>query len=434
MGPTISSNNHPSCDAVDLSERLVLPSSISPAAAASSFRFLRSRSNLPWGAEPWRSWCTRRTTISRAKRKCSKRWRQRSKKQREQWSWRIREQRSAVAPHRLPRAGRNRSTGRKYKHWSPPPCLSTPLFATELTTADEEASHQDTKMAATSLESPAPNNSGLETASSSPEHTGVTEHSQESIATAATQLCRLLGEVCASLAPQVQSFPGAKPGNPLPPGLEALASVILTACQGMDASLQHLYPPPTLVKMPAVSTSTRRAAVASRQLAPGRVAGSPGPHNPRQPVATTGTSWALVVSGKAKRNGHRTVTSTTDSSHNWTPSDSHGAQQPNGSLDAHGPDSPAQTSTLLGRAKATTIRPQSVPVVTSNAGPLRRHQANNSAGGCGRCSRLSGSQPSPPPAEAIEVLLFAKAPTEPVVMETEGSTALSAQSTKDEPE
>ena len=269
-------------------------------------------------------------------------------------------------------------------------------------------------------------------------------NSQERIATAAAQLRRLLGEFCASLAPQVQSFPGANPGNPLPPGLEALASVILTACQGMDASLQHLYPPPTLVQMPVVPTSARRAAVASRPLAPGRVAGSPGPHHPPPPPpvgATTGTSWALVVSGKAKRNGHRTVISTTDSSHNRKPSDSHGAQRPNGSLDAHGPDSPAQTSTLLGRAKAASIRPQSVPPVAASSSSQRRPSA---APGQQQRRGLramlstppppSGAPPSPPPAEAIEALLFARAPTEPAAMETEGSAAPSAaQPTRDEP-
>ena len=112
----------------------------------------------------------------------------------------------------------------------------------------------------------------------------------------------VLSQFCASLAPQVQSFPGVNPENPLPPGLEALASVILTACQGMDA--------PALVQVPAVPASARRATVASRSLAPGRVPGSRGPHHspPPPPLGATGTSWALVVSGKAKR---RTVVAST---------------------------------------------------------------------------------------------------------------------------
>ena len=253
---------------------------------------------------------------------------------------------------------------------------------------------------------------------------------------AANQLRRLLEEFRSSLAPQVQFCSSATPTHPLLPGLHAFASVILTACQGMEASLLHLCSPETnssSAPPPAPGPPTLGTAVRG----PGRASGSLGTHSPSlfpalemttpSPPEPKETSWAMVVSRKA-RHGHRVVTSMADSS-SPTPTGNRGSQPQSGSPGANGPSSPVPMSTLLGRAREASA---SSPRTHPRRPPPALGQRRGLRAMLPTPTLSPGAPLPPPPTEAIEALLFAAATAEPVAMETEGAAAASPAGPKAE--
>lgn len=315
---------------------------------------------------------------------------------------------------------------------APPPLLAEKRPRSPSSSPSREDSHRREKMPARAA-SPSVEVSMLETTTE-----GVEEEEGESRSpsvppshrptaeAAANQLRRLLEEFRFSLAPQVQSCSSATPAHPLLPSIQAFASVILTACQGMEASLMHLCSPETnpSASPPAPGPSPLRMDV----FGPGRASESLGTHlpSPFPALKTTTppspgpkeTSWATVVSRKA-RHGHRVVTSMTDSS-SPNPTGSRGSKPQSGSPGANGPSSPVPPSTRLGRAReASTTSPRTQPrrpppVLVQRRG-LRAMLPTPT---------LSPGAPLPPPStEAIEALLFAATPTAHAAMETEGAAA-----------